>query len=297
MDKQQLQHLTNRKVARYIPELAWDSTVAIVIVIDQNLYQFGSGILLRIADESFVITAGHVIKDAHKDNKTLGITATNESFIAVPGEWICSSEGQYNTEKDPFDIAIYNLPKNVVHKLDGKTFLNLSDIDFEIQSKTAVYTLFGYPAIWSRPSMSNSEKLQLKPFQYTTITFDRDTRSLTEFQERFHILLDAQLEYCSSEDGSQATFKDINGNSASFPRGLGGISGCSVWRIGDWNVPLEGWSRNQPKIVAVQTGVYHTSQAIKTTKWVAVSTLIHETFPELRPAMKLLWPYDDNLTR
>jgi hypothetical protein len=291
MDKQQLQYLVNNKVTPYIPEQAWDSTVAIVIAHNHNVYQFGSGILFRIADESFVVTAGHVIKEAHKYNKTLGITSANESFVAVPGEWICSSEGQYGTDNDPFDVAIYNLPQHAVQKLDGKRLLYLNDIDFGLQSGTGVYTLFGYPGICSKLSTSGSEKLQLKPFQYTTIAFNRDTGSFTEYQERFHLLLEAQLQYSSTEKGTQATFKDLEGNSAPFPRGLGGISGCSVWRIGDLDVPIDDWGQKQPKIVAVQTGVYHTNQAIKATRWIAVSTLIHGAFPKLRPAMDLWWPH------
>lgn len=190
--------MINNKVTPYIPEHAWDSTVAIVIAHNHNVYQYGSGILFRIADESFVVTAGHVIKEAHKYNKTLGITSANESFVAVPGEWICSSEGQYGTDNDPFDVAIYNLPQHAVQKLDGKRLLYLNDIDFGLQSGTGVYALFGYPEKWSKPSTSGSEKLQLKPFQYTTIAFNRDTQSFTEYQERFHLLLEAQLQYSST---------------------------------------------------------------------------------------------------
>jgi len=283
--------MINNNVTPYIPEQAWDSTVAIVIAHNHNVCQFGSGILFRIADESFVVTAGHVVKEAHKYNKTLGITSANESFVAVPGEWICSSEGQYGAVNDPFDVAIYSLPQYAVQKLDGKRLLDLNDIDFGLQSGTGVYTLFGYPGIWSKPSTSCSEKLQLQPFQYTTIAFNRDTGSFTEYQERFHLLLEAQLQYSSTEKGTQATFKDLEGNSAPFPRELGGISGCSVWRIGDLNVPIDDWGQRQSKIVAVQTGVYHTNQAIIATRWIAVSTLIHGAFPTLRPAMDLWWPH------
>jgi len=290
MDKQQIQYLINNKVRSYIPEQAWDSTVAIVIAHNHNVYQFGSGVLFRIADDHFVVTAGHVIKAAHKCNKTLGITSANESFIAVPGEWICSSEGQYGTDNDPFDVAVFNLPQLAVQKLVGKTFLCLNDIDFDLKSGNEVYTLFGYPEIWSEPSIGSSEKLQLRPFQYTTIVFKRDTKSFKEYQERFHLLLEAQLEYSSTEKGTQATFEDLRGNSAPFPRGLGGISGCSVWQIGDLDVSIDDWGQKQPKVVAVQTGVYHTDQAIKATRWIGVSTLIHGAFPRLRSAMNLWRP-------
>jgi hypothetical protein len=294
MYKQQLQYVVNNKVKQYIPEQAWDSTVAIVIAHNHNVYQFGSGILFRIADESFVVTACHVIKDAaHKYNGTLGITSANESFVAVPGEWICSSEGQYGTDKDPFDVAIYNLQQHAVQKLNGKRLLYLNDIDFGLQSGTGVYTLFGYPGIWSKPSTSSSEELQLKPFQYTTIAFNGDTRSFKEYQERFHLLLEAQLKYSSTEKGTKATFRDLEGKYAPFPERLGGISGCSVWRIGDLDVPIDDWGQKQPKIVAVQTSVYHTDQVIKATRWIAVSTLIHGAFPKLRPAMDLWWPQNE----
>jgi len=102
--------------------------------------------------------------------------------------------------------------------------------------------------------------------------FKRDTKSFKEYQERFHLLLEAQLEYSSTEKGTQATFEDLRGNSAPFPRGLGGISGCSVWQIGDLDVPIDDWGQKQPKIVAVQTGVYYKDQAIKATRWIGVST-------------------------
>lgn len=290
MDDQKLQYLLNIKVAQYIPEHVWDSTVAIVMVHNRNVYQFGSGILFRIADESFVVTAGHVIKGANEYDKTLGITSADDSFVAVPGEWMCSSEGQYGKYKDPFDIAIYNIPQNTVQKLGEKKYLNLADIDFGLQSGTGVYTLFGYPEIWSKPSTSISEKLQLRPFQYTTFAFGGDTEILTDYQERFHLLLDAQLQFSSTEEGTQFSFEDLEGKSAPFPRGLGGISGCSVWRIGDLATPVDNWGKKKPKNVAVQTGIYHDSQVIKATKWIAVTTLIHEAFPKLRPAMELWLP-------
>jgi len=50
---------------------------------------------------------------------------------------------------------------------------------------------------------------------------------------------------------------------------------------------MDNWKKERPKVVAVQTSVYEKSRAIKATRWIAVSTLIHEAFPELRPSMNL----------
>jgi len=289
-DQQHLQRTINEKIASHVTEHAWESSIAIVIAHDNAVHQFGSGILFRVADDSFVVTAGHVVKESHKLGKTLGISSATGFFVAVPGQWICSSDGQYGMDKDPFDIAIHKLPQDAIGKIGNKTFLRFDDIDFDSQSPTTVYTLFGFPGIWSRPSCSESDKLQLKPFQFTTFAYDRKTDTLHEYQERFHLLLDAQLRYSSILDGSPAQFQDLNGNDALFPRDLGGISGCSVWRIGDLNVPIENWGQERSRIVAVQTGVYNSAQVIKSTRWVAVSTLIHEAFPELRTTMQLWRP-------
>jgi hypothetical protein len=87
--------------------------------------------------------------------------------------------------------------------------------------------------------------------------------------------------------GRPFIFLDLNRNSLQFPRDLGGISGCSVWMIGSCDKPIEEWKKENSKIIAVQTGVYHKSQIIQATRWVAVSTLLHEAFPEVRPAMAL----------
>jgi hypothetical protein len=286
-DQQYLQRTINEKVNSYVPEQAWDSTVALVIMHENAVHQFGSGILFSIADDSFVVTAGHVVKQAQQYGKTLGISSATGFFVAVSGEWICSSEGQYGTDKDPFDIAIHRLSQDEVAKIGHKTFLRFDDIDFDSQSQTAVYTLFGFPCIWSKPSSSESDELKLKPLQYTAFAYDRMTEALEEYQERFHILLSAQQRDCSNLDGSPAQFQDLNGNDAPFPEKLSGISGCSVWRIGDLNVPIKNWDQEQSRIVAVQTGVYNSAQVIKATRWVAVSTLLHVAFPELRPAMQL----------
>jgi hypothetical protein len=282
------QRLINDQIRPHLPEHAWHSTVAIVLVHDGAVHQFGSGVLFRVADESFVVTAGHVAKQANQHEKTLGITAANGTFVATPGQWLSSAPGQHGSLTDPFDVAIYALPPSAVEQLSGKTFLRFDDIDFDPKTPTSVYTLFGFPAVWSAPSTSDSNPLQLKAFQYTTTLYDRDTDSIEDYQERFHLLLDAQLEHTSCEDGSPARFHDLQGAAAPFPGMLGGISGCSVWWTGDLKVPMETWSKERSRLVAVQTGVLPTKRAIKATRWVAVSTLIHSAFPALRPAMELV---------
>jgi hypothetical protein len=179
------------------------------------------------------------------------------------------------------------LAKAAVDRLSVRRFLLFNDIEFDNQSPAAVYTIFGYPAVWSSPSTSPEETVNYRAFQYTTYRYDRDTSTLEEYQERLHLLLDAQLQQATDQDANPVEFNDRSGEPVPFPHGLGGISGCSVWRIGDLNVPLEHWDFERSRLVAVQTGVYRSKRVIKATRWVAVSTIIHQAFPELRPAMEL----------
>lgn len=276
----------NEYASRAVPSHAWESTVAIVIAHDGDVHQFGSGILFRIADSSFVVTAAHVIKQAAEHKKTLGISSAR-NFIAVTGKWLCSSEGQYGSNEDPLDIAVHQLADDAVHRLAGKVFLRFDDIEFAEQSPTAVYSLFGFPTVWSQLSPADPMVLEVKALQYTTFRYDRDVSDFGEYQERLHLLLDAQFP-CTDDSGEVVTFRNMSGASEPFPGRLGGISGCSVWRIGDLRTPMQSWSHRPARIVGVQTGVYSQQKAIKATRWVAVSTLLHDAFPDLRPAFTLL---------
>jgi hypothetical protein len=63
-----------------------------------------------------------------------------------------------------------------------------------------------------------------------------------------------------------------------------------VWTIGDSKKPPTDWDADQARLIAVQTGVYPQRKIIKATRWIAVSTLLYEAFPELRGAMNLFRP-------
>jgi hypothetical protein len=278
----------NAKIASCVPSHAWNSTVAIVIAHNDAVHQFGTGMLFRIADKSFLITAGHVAQKAAANKKTLGISGSDDgTFISLAGEFMVSSEGQYGCDEDPFDIAILALPKDSIFRMQKKTFLLLNDVDFDEQSATGVYAIFGFPSVWSESCSDAGDTLKTKALEFIAFRSDRDTAALENYQERLHLLLDASPDYLTTQDGTNAQFLRRDGTEASFPGELGGISGCGVWRIGDLKVPINDWCRSEPRIAAVQTAVYPKRGLIRATRWAAVSTLIYEAFPELRPSLAI----------
>ncbi len=276
-----------RQLEAFMPSKAIGSTVPIVLIRGTTLQQFGTGTLLRVADQSFIVTAAHVIKETPRSGTGLCITRTDGSFAQASGNWICSSEGQYGTSSDPFDVAVLRLEPSTARGLSNESFLRLDDISFAEDLSDSVFCLLGYPTLWSQPSTDQNTKLDLKPLQYTTDAFEGPTDALSEYKARFHLLLNAGLRESTDIEGSPIRFEARSGVPAEFPRGLGGISGCSVWVIGQKNKSLQDWNRGKAKVVAVQTGIYHSQQIIKATRWIAVSTLLHEAFPELRTAMAL----------
>jgi hypothetical protein len=285
-DEQRFQATTNRTVGSQIPRWAWDSVVSIVLSSEKTLHQFATGTLFRVADQRFVVTAAHAIRKASGHGKTIGITCGSNSFVSASGNWICAEPFQYDSVEDPFDIAIYRIPDEIVPRFNTQRFIQLSQVNFEAVS-SGVFVMFGYPGIWAVPSKNDDEKLKIKPLEYTAIGYGGDVSSLEGYQPKLHFLLDADSKGISLSDGSRAELQKRDGSPATFPRDLHGISGCPVWMIGDQHIPAGDWQSLPLGLAGVQTGVYQGSGVIRVTRWIAVTTLIHKAFPELRCALTI----------
>lgn len=216
-EQQRLQEAINRGIQTNVPSRAWESTVAIVVAHPPAVSQLGSGTLFQVADRHFLVTASHVIRLAHKHRKTIGIAATgNDNLIAVAGNWMCStpSEGPGIDPHDPdnadaFDVAVHLLPDETVAKLRSMRFLRIGDVYFSDPGPKAVYTLFGYPGVWSEPTRTSEERLIVKPLEFTTYAYDGDVAELRGFKPQLHLLLSAGPEYLTAPDGSKMEFSSV----------------------------------------------------------------------------------------
>ena len=83
-------------------------------------------------------------------------------FVTLSGQTLVSSEGQYGSSTDLFDIALHRFSPDAVARLAKKRFLIFDDIEFDSQSATAVYTIFGFPAVWSSPGGSTDNKVDVQ---------------------------------------------------------------------------------------------------------------------------------------
>lgn len=270
-----------------VPEIVSSSTVAILCTQGQTVGQIGTGTLLAIADARLLITAGHVAALAGKMDGTPGLATINQGgIVALSGNWIISSSDGEKTHGDKYDLAIYSLTKYEQECLSGAKYVRLDDVDVSPDFSNGYYVMCGFPNVWSESSSSRSSQLKLKPLMYGVWSYVGSTAGLSGYDKETHILLVGKSEILLDHVGRQATMRTRAGHWVDMPGGLRGISGCSVWLVGDTRIPPKYWGYRRARIVAVETGVYEgATLAVKATRWAAALSLIYHAFPELRPVI------------
>ncbi|HJT77631.1 MAG TPA: hypothetical protein VJ739_10565 [Gemmataceae bacterium] len=269
------------RVGKMVPfDLASASSVAVLIERGSQLGIQGSGTLFRIAEESFVITAAHVIKDSNRRNLRLapGLCYSGE-VIPLDGEAILD-------ERDEFDIAAVHLKGRVAERIDPKRFLRLNNISFAEDLAKGLYAVFGYPEMMFS---HDKDELKIVLFYHGGPVYAGETSVIPNFDASASLLLDADIDETRGADGKPIDFCYPQGPSAPFPTELKGISGGSVWRImqdpNDIRENPEG-----ARIVAIEVAICQPKRCIRATRWKAVKHMLQSEMPRLRPAIDIWRP-------
>ncbi|HLG59371.1 MAG TPA: hypothetical protein VI485_28795 [Vicinamibacterales bacterium] len=271
------QHAINERIASHLPTHAWQSTVPVVVADRPKVHQIGSATLYQLAGVHFIVTAGHLVEAAVEQGKTIGIaTGAGNSLVSLDGG------GWVKADHEAYDLAVHRLNDERLAQLSHMRFLRLSDITSDEPGPTAVYTICGYPAIWSESS-TEERTGWVKPLELTTYAYDGPP--LAGYSEPHHLLLSCDSEELSDLDGTPMEVRDKHHQPVRLPIGLRGVSGCSVWHIGDLAVDIERWP--PARVAGIQNRAYQASGAVRATRWAAVNTLISKAFPELRPVLQL----------
>ncbi|MGJ9419412.1 hypothetical protein ACHAC9_16875 [Massilia sp. CMS3.1] len=239
---------------------------------------------MAIADAYFLVTAAHVALAAQKMEGSPGIVALKAgSHTPLSGEWTLSASDSGTLQGDKYDIAVYRLNDNEHQRLAGCDFVRISDVDFTSDLSNGYFVLCGFPSVWSESSDSPSATMVLKPLLYGAWTYAGSSSGLQGFDTNHHMLLHASPDIMLDHEGRNASMRTRSNHWVGMPGGLRGISGCSVWMIGDITLPANTWSRQRARIVGVETGVYEGAvPTIKASKWRAVLSLIYAAFSDLQ---------------
>ena len=165
--------------------------------------------------------------------------------------------------------------------------MRVADACFASDLSTGYFVVTGYPGIWSTVLDGSEDTMKSKLLQYGTYALAGATAALDGYDPGRHFLLTASPSEILDPLGAPATFRTRQGFPAQMPADLRGISGCSVWLIGNLTKPVESWGREPGRIVGIETGVFAERGAIKATRWNAVTTLLYNAFPPIRPAIEM----------
>lgn len=171
----------------------------------------GSGVLLRVADVGFVITAGHVLQGLDGQGVEL-LVAPDAGDLGLYnlGDKTCVDIGRTRDLAD-VDLAFVKLPADTDAVLSAlKSFVRLSEVELEVTASGGAYSVLGYPQQWAKFD-AQAKTVSIRPVCYGA---DLHRHELVGSTNGLSLVLDFP----------QGLTEDVSGQSSRMPE-LQGISG------------------------------------------------------------------------
>src|SRR5437588_7274231 len=217
-------------------DLAWNSIVAIVIQQGPRPSLHGTGTLLKIADQHFVITAAHVITKGNSNlfmipsDSPLKVFFTGEAILAIN-----------------MDVGVLELNYEEAKKIPPERFLRLDHFSTDVGTADSLYAVMGFPQM-----MFNLESKKIIKYHHVATGWEGNPEQLGGYNKHLHFHIGANLDETRGPDGKLIDFTYPGVPvSALFPQELKGISGGPVWKI--TNTPYGNQSdSSHARIVGVE---------------------------------------------
>jgi hypothetical protein len=225
--------------------------------------QYGSGVLLRVADARFVVTANHVCRLFLEQGCSCFLSGA-EKLIPLGNAKVWRLESS--------DLAVIRLTESVWTALSpGKSFARLPELDGrdETHEVGGIYCVFGYP---SDSSTTDHEARMHKMVAEHVwgIPYGAHKQPLLSFDPTRHIAIE---------------FRE-----GSHPH-PGGMSGCGMWRVLKAGVPGATWFTDDIRLVAIEHTLGHRDgDALVGSRIGYLPTMIEAHDPSLAPVLALEWP-------
>jgi hypothetical protein len=206
----------------------------------------GSGVLLRVGETPFMLTAAHVA-DEFRDLKWKGIffgTPDFELLSVGTVKFLCSKPGKDPFRSDdPIDVAVVELSQEVAAKLsEFMRFLSPEDLLLDPQKlEHGTYLVNGFPD--SRVEKDEmDETIVAQNLPYFTHLHDREQPPIPDFSPLNNIALDARNPYQDSEFSFGVDHEYSEG-----------MSGGGIWRLYDEGQPIDSLDWKKAKLVGIFT--------------------------------------------
>jgi hypothetical protein len=227
--------------------------------------QYGSGVLLRIDNVKFILTAEHVTEAFLKHGVSLFLGAASEKLFPINKTHVRHSKQG--------DVAILVISDADAAKIGPtKKFTRLWETHCDDPAETVggVYCAMGYPHATS--GVDHSEEL-LKMIAEPAFGIPyADGEGLSW---KYPFIKDVHVA--------------ISFESAKHPD-PGGMSGCGMWRVHQAGMPPQHWSEDDVKLVAIEHRTARDHVALIGTRISYVLGIIRSFDPSLDRAINLQWP-------
>jgi hypothetical protein len=229
--------------------------------------QIGSGVLVEIHGELFLLTAAHVT-----DYEDLGrmLVPGTQGLIAPHGYFahlaVAAGGKRLN---DKIDIAYYRLDQEILNDLYPK-FKPLEREDvalFDSLTEGDIYTFSGYP---HRKARLRGDRIETEIFSYTGCAVDDETYQKLGYDPRIHIVIRFERKRACSRDGFRIT--------PPLPHGVSG-GGVFAWR----KDALVGGDAEERRLVGIAHTHHSAQNCLIGTRLNAFLSCIFRNNPALAP--------------
>ena len=259
-------------------EWIWDRTIALYFRTETGRPTMkGSGVLLKIADAAFILSAGHVLKHAQDMEIQIGPMAKGSRVIKP-------QDGQVgiSPDLDDVDIGFVRLSEETASELAvHKKFTRMNNLDLHLSEPCdGAYCFLGFPQRDNSPDYDKN-RINPTPFHYLCEPLRNPDEAKPGINVLFKVTKDIViLSDLENSDVEEQRMPELNG-----------ISGCGMWRlfgVGDRADHSHRWDPSWIRLV----GIEHTWARRKWVKGTFIRqaiNLIANTYPELRTSIELTW--------
>lgn len=240
-----------------------NSTVSILVHRPEQAapVQHGTGTLFRLGDRFFLITAAHVVAQAHEGKLPISIAASDGDSARV-----VRVRGGSHIVREPLDLALLPLFADEVLQVSTASWANQACVSLAPPNREDAYLIQGFPTAISEIE----EHKQLEGVALFLREYHGPTTAFAKYQSEHHVLLAAKRQI----------LQPMSVGDPPAPDRLNGISGAGVWRLPRFGADDRNPADRRAYLVGVQTGEYVNAGVIKATKWIRVFDLLVKVYPE-----------------
>ena len=269
------------------------TTPALFRYIHRRESHCGSGVLLRVGETPFMLTAAHVADEFRHlnwkgiyfgtpDSEALSVgTPDSEALSVGTVKFLCSKPGKDPFRSDdPIDVAVVELSTEVASKLaEFMRFLSPHDLLLDPQMLDhGTYLVNGFPDLRVEEDEMD-ERIIATNLPYFTHLHDPGQPPIPDFSPLNNIAVNARKPY---QDGEMSFGVDIEYTE--------GMSGGGIWRLYDEDQPIEALDWRKAKLAGILTEgtdpAYEGSIGyFRGTKLRCVIKLFLAGWPHLAPAL------------